>query len=425
MPGIASDITKLIETLEDGITPEITPIAQKTTYEPTNEDALTIFWYPTSEKISTHVAAYYKGERIDFYPEGVASNNFESTDLSVITQCITNKDVPSRHLKTSTIPHDLEDGIQCYNLYPSQLGVSEEKLLHAFKDVKNNKQPYNLYTNNCADQIINIFKQVGINTTNIAQTSISLTPNIDVSATLPANIRNFAKLNGYRIDPHDAPFNNDEKRVAEILLWINSPDEAYIRALEQTPMSIRADILPDAEEARKAAKENPEIFINRIKTIINENKELTHTTQAIFEQLDKQSPALKKKMIAAGLDKELSETRLGQQIIAAKIILDPESKIPEQIRQTYQKNPRIQELAATKLSLGTDNTYDREKLKKDMMSQFQVANILMGSSSRRLRSNYKPIDECQQDTTRDPKIDSLKQPKPEKIPYLKIPHGRE
>lgn len=354
----------VLNLIEKGTMHDLKPIAKKTPNPPPNEEPLTIFWYSTSEKISTHVAAYYRGERMDFYPASVAANDKESTDLSVMADIVVGNSVPNRHLTESTIPDDLKN-IQCYNIYPSQLGIDPKTLLNAIKQQKDASQPYNLFTNNCADQIIDIFEKAGLDMSALNDSVVSL----------PSNVRNFAQVNGYRIDPHDAPFTNDAERVKELLDWVKNPQEMYNKykqvIAENTGMfHEQANQLND--EMYKSATENPEKLIAEVNKIIKRNPNMTHTAKVAYAMINNMPDEIKNK---------LQNTTEGNKLLAEATD-----------SATADKNKRLKHTLIAQAKVATNNaSYNQQWLPNFIEADNRIAQRLETRKNTQERQTERPI----------------------------------
>lgn len=180
--GIAPDGIKIMSQGSNNSTPAI---AEKTETPPTDEKPIYILCYGHAPMVE-HVAAVYDKERIDYYPKNVADNTAALSDIGNI---LLNQNTESIFKPTSEMTQT------CYAVYPSQLGLDASQVENAFKEVKQEKAPYNFYNNNCADQIIKVFEKCGVD----------MSKNKFCIASLPADVRNFALKNGYKVSPEDIP----------------------------------------------------------------------------------------------------------------------------------------------------------------------------------------------------------------------------
>jgi len=110
---------------------------------------------------------------------------------------------------------------------------------------------YQLYSNNCADQVIKIFERLGVN-----MDSTKGNPSI------PANVLNFSKANGYPVPHNQIPFYQNSEDLGQYLRTQRLNAEARIN-LSQTNRSVA---VPDncrianreAERTRHHQNQNPE-----------------------------------------------------------------------------------------------------------------------------------------------------------------------
>lgn len=257
----------IIDIIDEGTNKDISPIAHKTKKPPQNEEPMYIYTYKENE--NTHTGAYYKGERLDYYPESIADATWSTMStlfsrISGVRVPSSAADVPAKYRTEANIPENSSD-IECYAIYPSQLGVSSDKLLKSIKEVKSDGSQYNFISNNCADQIEKVLNKVGIDTSNLQTFGMK-------HFTMPANINNFAKANGYKVKFGDIPFNNDEIDLIIALKWLKDPDKAYA----ELPDILKKNHFTSQfiTQYLENAKNNPSQIAKEVISIIDKNKKL-------------------------------------------------------------------------------------------------------------------------------------------------------
>lgn len=178
-----------------GTNSNIKPRAELTEFPPMNEKPIYILNY--TDMPTGHVAAFYDGERVDFYPKSIAKN---SGDIAEMVKIVLGNETEKVFRSKSHEPENRED-VVCYAIYPSQIGInSPEKIKEIMANIKNNTGQYHLYKNNCADQVIRIFEDAGLDMSDTRAPG---------TLDYPANVRNFARVNGYKV-PYDCiPFDKE------------------------------------------------------------------------------------------------------------------------------------------------------------------------------------------------------------------------
>ena len=195
-PMATQQIATVKSVLKNGTNADIPPQARRTALPPENEKPIYVLSY--SDMATGHVAAFYDGERVDLYPESIDRN---SNDVASMINIVFGDDVNKKFRPQSHQPDDRND-IQCYAIYPSQLGIRPpERIKQVMRDIREHRGDYQLYQNNCADQVTAVFARLGVDM------SESRGP---LNIGLPSNVRNFAHNNGYEV-PYDCiPFTTEQ-----------------------------------------------------------------------------------------------------------------------------------------------------------------------------------------------------------------------
>lgn len=219
-PVMAGAAGILLDQVKSGTNTDITPQINKTALPPQNEEPIYILNY--TDMPTGHVAAYYKGERVDFYPQSLANN---SNDLAAAVNIVLGDNDQRTFRQQSHEPANHND-ISCYAIYPSQLGITDpSKITQAMQEVQAHPQRYNLYQENCAGQVIGVFNRLGVDMS-AAETPFYL-PN------LPSNVRNFAAANGYRVPYECIPFENGGQGTPQQIYNYHVERQAEAQALQE------------------------------------------------------------------------------------------------------------------------------------------------------------------------------------------------
>lgn len=267
-------------------------IANKKKHHPQNEEPLTIMFYQLQATPTTHIGAYYNGRRLDFFPRDVPAlpNEFEQQTLKTaitVAKVMKGRSVPERHLE-GLVPQDLS-AVECYNIYPSELGIKKEDLTKAIDAIRSQTEPYNLYENNCAHQIMRALEMCKPNCTE------------SVEIALPANLKNWAKQNGHKISPELAPLNNDKRDLTILLKWLENPNAMYYETISKNPNMTKQQ--KEKTKLRyKVAKKHPITLIEKINNLIEKNIQDGNEilNRLIYETINKTNKA-KRKIIKSKL----------------------------------------------------------------------------------------------------------------------------
>lgn len=261
-------------------------IANKNRTLAKDEEPLTIMFYHLQATPTTHIGAYYNGRRLDFFPRDIPAlpNEFNQATIKVaitVNKVMKGRSVPERHLE-GLVPDDLS-AVECYNIYPSQLGIKKEDLTRAIDEVRSQTKPYNLYENNCAHQIMRVLEMCKPNCTE------------SVEMALPANLKNWAKQNGHKIPPELAPLNNDKRDVTLLLKWLENPEAMYYETISKNP-NMSKQQKEKTKLRYKIAKKHPQTLIENIKDLIEKNTKEGHEiiNRLIYETINKTTKARKK-----------------------------------------------------------------------------------------------------------------------------------
>lgn len=267
-------------------------VANKKSTPKSTEEPLTIMFYQLQATPTTHIGAYYNGKRLDFFPRDVSPLPEKQKQLTLrsaatVARVMSGRSVPERHLD-GFVPQNLNT-VECFNIYPSQLGISKKDLTNAIEEVRRKSTQYNLYDNNCAHQIIMALEMCKPGCTS------------SVEVALPANLKNWAQKNGYQIPPELAPLNNDKRDVTILLKWLENPNAMYYELVSKNKTLTKAQ--KKIIKARyKIAKSKPTILIEHINNIIQKNKRKGYDklNALIYSTIDKTHIA-KKKIIKSNL----------------------------------------------------------------------------------------------------------------------------
>ncbi len=230
------DAAQTIDMIVNGYNQDIKPITKRTPMPPKDEKPIYIYKYHSGGV--GHVGMYYDGERVDLYPSDVYNaqkNDDILAQAGAVLYSTAGASNPVVFRTEANIPEDAED-ISCYAIYPSQLpgNVTPDKIKTSMQQVKKECNPYQLYNNNCADQVIKVFKKLGIDMSETKPDGI---------VALPSSVENFAKANGYDVPFEGIPFKNNHKK-----------DQVYSLYEERDQSRRRAQIYQESIQQYNASR---------------------------------------------------------------------------------------------------------------------------------------------------------------------------